>query len=100
MDNNDLLQAISSLMDNKLEPINNRLDKIKDNQTILESKVDDISVKQGSQDIRLRELSRNQTVVKQDVKGIKSDVSEIKVQVDAIWQDIALQETRLEKLTK
>ena len=54
MDNEKLLQAISDMMDKKLEPIINRLDVLEHKQTRTEKKVDNlrIDVAVAERDIR------------------------------------------------
>jgi predicted nuclease with TOPRIM domain len=62
MDNKELLQAISGMMDEKLEPINNRLENIEGRITSIEGRVSSIE---------------------SDVKNIKSDISQMKKRMDS-----------------
>jgi predicted nucleic acid-binding Zn-ribbon protein len=69
MDNKELLQAISIMMDEKLEPINKRLGNIEDRVTSIED--------------RVTSIENRVTAIELEVKDIKKDISHVRKEMDA-----------------
>jgi chromosome segregation ATPase len=76
MDNKELLQAISIMMDEKLEPINKRLGNIEDRVTSIEDRVTSI-------ENRVTAIEDRVTAIELEVKDIKKDISHVRKEMDA-----------------
>jgi chromosome segregation ATPase len=76
MDNKELLQAISIMMDEKLEQINKRLGNIEDRVTSIEDRVTSI-------ENRVTAIEDRVTAIELEVKDIKKDISHVRKEMDA-----------------
>lgn len=77
MNNNELMLALSNLLENKLQPINNRLDK-------LESEISSLKI--------------GQQVIRQDIRQVKGRVDETYILALDNWGQIEESKHRLELL--
>jgi chromosome segregation ATPase len=90
MDNKELLQAISIMMDEKLEPINKRLGNIEDRVTSIEDRVTSIEDRVTSIEDRVTSIENRVTAIENrvtaielEVKDIKKDISHVRKEMDA-----------------
>jgi chromosome segregation ATPase len=83
MDNKELLQAISIMMDEKLEPINKRLGNIEDRVTSIEDRVTSIEDRVTSIENRVTAIEDRVTAIELEVKDIKKDISHVRKEMDA-----------------
>ncbi|MCI8280769.1 MAG: hypothetical protein HFI76_03500, partial [Lachnospiraceae bacterium] len=67
MGTNELLQAISNMMDQKLEPIKNDLQSVKEEQIVIKKELQ--SVKDDLQSVK-----EEQIVIKKELQSVKDDL--------------------------
>lgn len=87
--NNELLSAISDLLDKKLEPINTKLDSI---ETQTKENTDMIKALRHSQEVNkatLDKISVDVAHIKGDVESIKKDICNVELITASNWADIA-----------
>ena len=84
MSDNELLSAISEMMDRKLEPIH---------ADIIELKMDvrELQVKVENLEVRVKNL-------KTDMKGVKSDIKELQTDVKELQTDMKVMQAKMENL--
>lgn len=80
--NNELLNAISDLLDKKLEPIKSQLDENTQILKALEHKVDVVKSEQEN-------MKYDIAHIKGDVEAIKKDITNVEVITASNWADIA-----------
>lgn len=73
METNELLQAISNIIDQKLEPINSRLDKMDDRFDKIESRLDKMDDRFDGVDSRLDRLEKQ---IKRTERTLKAEIVE------------------------
>lgn len=80
-DNNELVKTLRTVMQEELKPINERLDRVEQGQQ---------EARQGLQQVntRLDKLEKGQ-------KNLQKDVTTIKKEVRAVWDDILRLDKRL-----
>lgn len=79
---NELLNAISDLLDKKLEPIKSQLDE---NTRILKALEHSAQVNKAEHD----KMSNGIAHIKGDVEAIKKDITNVEVITASNWADIA-----------
>ena len=85
MDNEMLLQAISDMMDTKLDerllPINNRLDKVDSRLDKVENRLEIIELKQNRTTKKLEDLRFDVSMAERD---IRHDIHELKDEMETV----------------
>ena len=77
MTDNELLLAISNMMDAKLEPVNNEIQGIKGELQGIKGEIRDLK-----EDVQV--LKEDVQVLKEDVQVLKEDVADLKIRVKKI----------------
>ena len=88
MTDNELLLAISNMMDTKLEPVNKEIQELKGE--ILWIKGDVKGLKEDVEVLKedVKGLKEDVEVLKEDVKGLKEDVEVLKEDVKGLKEDV------------
>ncbi len=88
MTDNELLLAISNMMDTKLEPVNKEIQGLKGE--ILGIKEDVKGLKEDVEVLKedVKGLKEDVEVLKEDVKGLKEDVEVLKEDVKGLKEDV------------
>ncbi len=88
MTDNELLLAISNMMDTKLEPVNKEIQGLKGE--ILGIKEDVKGLKEDVEVLKedVKGLKEDVEVLKEDVKGLKEDVEVLKEDVEVLKGDV------------
>ena len=93
MDNEKLLQAISDMMDKKLDerllPINNRLDKTDSRLDKIDNRLDIIELKQDRTAKKLEDLRFNVSIAERD---IRHDIHELKDEMETVIEVLKMNE--------
>ncbi len=84
MTDNELLLAISNMMDAKLEPVNNEIQGIKGELQGIKGEI--------------RDLKEDVQVLKEDVQVLKEDVQVLKEDVQVLKEDVADLKIRVKKI--
>ncbi len=84
MTDNELLLAISNMMDAKLEPVNNEIQGIKGELQGIKGEI--------------RDLKEDVQVLKEDVQVLKEDVQDLKEDVQVLKEDVADLKIRVKKI--
>ncbi|WP_300379837.1 hypothetical protein [Clostridium sp.] len=67
---NDMLQALGNLLDEKLKPINDRLDKLEEGQARIENKLDGV-IEQTA------DLTEFRTETKKGIESVQKDINKL-----------------------
>ena len=90
MDNAQLLQAISDLMDKKfderLSPINNRLDKMDSRFETIESRLDKMDSRFEAIESRLDKMESEISAIKIGQAELRKDMKELKLKVNETYE--------------
>ncbi|MEZ3491339.1 MAG: hypothetical protein K1W38_03275 [Lachnospiraceae bacterium] len=98
MTDNELLLAISNMMDTKLEPVNKEIQGLKGE--ILGIKEDVKGLKEDVEVLKedVKGLKEDVEVLKEDVKGLKEDVEVLKGDVEVLKEDVSDLKIRVKKI--
>ncbi len=91
MTDNELLLAISNMMDAKLEPVNNEIQGIKGELQGIKGEIRDLK-----EDVQV--LKEDVQVLKEDVQVLKEDVQVLKEDVQVLKEDVADLKIRVKKI--
>ncbi len=93
MDNEKLLQAISDMMDKKLDerlkPINDRLDKMDSHFDKIDNRLDIIELKQDRTSKKLDDLRLDVAIAERD---IRRDIHELKDEMETVIEVLKMNE--------
>lgn len=93
MDNEQLLQAISEIIDKKLDeklaPINNRLDKMDNRLDKMDNRFDVLEVKQDRTDKKLDDLQVDFVIAE---RRIRHDIHELKDEMETVIEVLKMNE--------
>ena len=78
METNQLLQALSDMMDQKLEPIKSELQVLEKEQSEMKSDLQALKKEQSEMKSDLQTLKKEQSEMKSDLQALKKEQSEMK----------------------
>lgn len=84
---NEDLQALSSLMDQKLEPINNRLDKMDQRLDKMDSRLDKVELRLDKIETRLDNIEEDIEIIKEDAQITREVTNNIGEWVDYYFHE-------------
>lgn len=97
MSDNELLLAMSEMMDKKLQPINNRLDKIETDVSSLKTDVSSLKESNIKMEADIAALKIGQRELKKDMRVLKDKVSDTYDLALEAWGQSTENRTWLEK---
>ncbi len=90
MEEKQLLNAISDLMDEKLQPVKVNIRELKEDAGVLKQDVSGLKEDVGVLKQDVSDLKEDVGVLKQDVSGLKEDVGVLKQDVSGLKEDVGV----------
>ena len=77
---NELIKALSSLLDDKLSPINSEIKNIKNDINNMKDDIKDLKTNMNSMNADIKDLKTDMSSMNADIKNMKDDIKSLKTQ--------------------